>query len=47
MVAVSTTRTITVEAFAAELGISKTLAYEQARTGAIAGVPVLRVGRRL
>ncbi len=29
------------------LGISKNTAYEAARSGQLAGVPVLRVGRRL
>lgn len=40
-------RTLTIEEAAKELGISRYLAYEQARAGQIAGVPVLRVGRRL
>lgn len=47
MVATNTSRTLTVEEAAIELGISRYLAYEQARTGQIAGIPVLRVGRRL
>jgi len=41
-------KTLTVEECAAELGIGRTLAYEQAaQRGHIAGVPVLRVGRRM
>lgn len=40
-------RTISVEQAGELLGISRWLAYEQAKTGTIAGVPVLRVGRRL
>jgi len=37
-------RTITVEEAAKELGISRALAYEMARTGKL---PTLRFGRRL
>ncbi len=41
-------KTLTVEEAARELGIGRGLAYEAARTtGNIAGVPVLRVGRRM
>jgi hypothetical protein len=40
-------KTVSVEQCAAELGIGRTLAYLQAQRGHIAGVPVLRVGRRL
>lgn len=47
MTATNLSRTLTVEEAAQELGISRYLAYEQARTGQLAGVPVLRVGRRL
>ena len=47
MTATTTSRTLTIEEAAHELGISRYLAYEQARTGQLAGVPVLRVGRRL
>ena len=38
--------TLTVEEAAARLGISRTLAYELARTGRLPG-PVLRLGRRV
>jgi excisionase family DNA binding protein len=38
--------TLTVEETAARLGISRTLAYELARTGRLP-VPVLRLGRRV
>ncbi len=47
MVATSTSRTLTVEEAALELGISRQLAYEQARGGHIGGIPVLRIGRRM
>lgn len=47
MTATTVSRTLTVEEAAQELGISRYLAYEQARTGQLAGVTVLRVGRRL
>lgn len=41
-------RTVSVEEAAKELGIGRGLAYQSARTtGQIAGVPVLRVGRRM
>jgi excisionase family DNA binding protein len=39
-------RTVTLSEAAKLLGIGRSTAYEQARTGAIVGVPVLRVGRR-
>jgi excisionase family DNA binding protein len=39
--------TLSIEQAAEVLGISRTLAYEAARSGFLAGVPVLRVGRRL
>ena len=38
---------LTVEEAAQVLGISRWLAYEQARSGELAGVRVLRIGRRL
>ena len=41
------TRTYRVAEFAKLLGVSRAFAYEQAKTGAIAGVPVIVVGRRL
>jgi excisionase family DNA binding protein len=47
MVATKSPRTLSVEEAAKELGISRHLAYEQARTGHIGGIPVLRIGRRL
>ena len=41
-------RTLNVPEWACWLGISQSEAYEQARlTGAIAGVPVIRVGKRV
>ena len=39
--------TLTIGQCAELLGISKNTAYEAARSGQLAGVPVLRVGRRL
>lgn len=39
--------TTDVETAAGLLGISRGLAYQQARQGSIAGVPVLRIGHRL
>ena len=42
-----TTPTIDVETAAGLLGISRGLAYQQARQGSLAGCPVLRVGHRL
>jgi len=40
-------KTLTIEEAAAELRIGRTLAYDHARRfGHIAGVPVLRIGRR-
>lgn len=47
MTATLTSRTLTIDEAAQVLGISRYLAYEQARTGKIAGVAVLKVGRRL
>ncbi len=47
MAAVRSPRTMTIEEVAAELGISRGTAYEEARSGNIAGIPVLRIGRRL
>ncbi len=41
------TATLTITEAAELLGISRNSAYEAARTGELAGVPVLRVGRRL
>lgn len=38
---------LTVEEAARVLGISRWLAYEQARSGAIGGVPIIRIGRRM
>lgn len=43
----TTRQTLDLEAAAARLGVGRTLAYQQARQhGHLAGVPVLRVGRR-
>jgi len=42
-----TTPTIDVEAAADLLGISRGLAYQEARLGSLGGVPVLRIGHRL
>jgi excisionase family DNA binding protein len=39
--------TLSVPQVAELLGISRNSAYEAARTGEIAGVPVIKVGRRL
>jgi hypothetical protein len=39
--------TLSIEEAAGALGISRSLAYSEARSGAIAGVPVLRIGARL
>ena len=39
--------TLTIPEAASLLGVSRNTAYEQAKTGAIAGVPVIRVGVRL
>jgi len=39
--------TLTITQASELLGISRNSAYEQARTGQLAGVPVIRVGRRL
>lgn len=39
--------TVTVTEAAELLGISRNTAYEEAKTGELAGVPVIRVGRRL
>ncbi len=41
------TATLTITEAAELLGISRNSAYEAARTGELAGVLVLRVGRRL
>ena len=43
----TTPHVLTVEEAAKVLGISRWLAYEQARTGELAGVRVIRIGRRL
>jgi hypothetical protein len=41
-------RTVSVEEAARELGISRALAYDLARTtGRLGGVPVVRLGRRI
>ena len=42
-----TTATIDVEVAADLLGISRGLAYQQARLGSLGGVPVLQIGHRL
>ena len=42
-----TTATIDVEVAADLLGISRGLAYQQARLGSLGGVPVIRIGHRL
>lgn len=39
--------TTTVERTGQLFGISRGAAYNEARTGSIAGVPVLRIGRRM
>ncbi|HUG08896.1 MAG TPA: helix-turn-helix domain-containing protein [Acidimicrobiia bacterium] len=39
--------TLTIPEVAALLGLSRNTAYEAARSGEIAGVPVISVGRRL
>lgn len=39
--------TLTIPQAAALLGISRNHAYEEARGGELAGVPVIRIGRRL
>lgn len=39
--------TLTIEEAGKVLGISRWLAYEQARSGNLGGVPVLKIGRRL
>ncbi|HEY5471586.1 MAG TPA: hypothetical protein VIK32_00180 [Candidatus Limnocylindrales bacterium] len=39
--------TCDVETAASLLGISRGLAYQQARTGSLGGIPVLRIGHRL
>jgi hypothetical protein len=39
--------TCDVEVAARLLGVSRGLAYQEARTGSLAGVPVIRVGRRM
>jgi len=39
--------TLTIEEAAQVLGISRWLAYEEAKSGYLAGVKVLRIGRRL
>ena len=39
--------TLTITQAAELLGISRNSAYEAARSGRLAGVPILRVGRRL
>lgn len=47
MVCTQRRATYTVEEAAERLGISRWLAYQQAQRGTLAGVPVIRVGRRL
>ena len=44
---VRTEPTCDVETAAGLLGISRGLAYQEARTGSLGGVPVIRVGHRL
>ena len=39
--------TITIDEAAVLLGISRWTAYKQAKTGTLAGVPVLKVGKRV
>jgi excisionase family DNA binding protein len=39
-------RTISVEEAAKMLGVGRSTAYEAARSGSLAGVPVIKVGRR-
>ena len=39
--------TLTISEVAVLLGVSRNTAYEQAKSGEIAGVPVISVGRRL
>jgi excisionase family DNA binding protein len=39
--------TFTVSEAAEVLGIGRNTAYQEAKTGELAGVPVIRVGRRL
>ena len=41
------TATLTIPQAAVLLGVSRNTAYEDARRGELAGVPVIRVGRRL
>jgi excisionase family DNA binding protein len=41
------TATLTIEEAAALLGVARNTAYADAKTGELAGVPVLKVGRRL
>ena len=38
---------LTIEEAGRILGISRWLAYEEARSGQLGGVPVIRIGRRL
>ena len=42
----ATPRTLSIEEAAELIGISRWLAYEQARSGWLAGVPIIQVGRR-
>lgn len=39
--------TSSIDAAAVRLGISRTLAYSEAKRGTLAGIPVLRIGRRM
>lgn len=41
------TATFTIPEAAELIGVSRNTAYEEAKTGELAGVPVIRVGRRL
>lgn len=38
---------LTIEEAGRMLGVSRWLAYEQARSGLLGGVPVIKIGRRL
>lgn len=39
--------TSSIDAAAVRLGISRTLAYSEAKRGTLAGIPVLRISRRM
>lgn len=42
-----TAATLTIPEAAELIGVSRNTAYEEAKSGELAGVPVIRVGRRL